>query len=441
MSSATIGFQSDQRLSTLEVLTIHLQHGKSRRPSESPPSDLSLSTTAASERRPRPAILPNPCPPTTTSKHITIIHHTSSLPTLPRTPSSIMSTQKQSSLITSGLLVVSVIFPLLAFASIILRWKSRRVSKQNFGSDDWSILISWITTFALSVHVWVFTPMIGIDYYSNPSSVSKSLQCLFLASALVQIPLASVKISILLFYRRIFSVGIFKRIVIVVAGLIACWGIIIFVLMLNMYDNITTAWGKSTGSPRYDPAKFGYAQVGSSIALDVLVLCLPLPLVSRLHLEWKRKVAVALIFCLGFVCVIAATARFIVLHRSLHLVLESSGNSAVHLQSQNFILMIIEPNISVVAACLPCYGPLVKGGRSQMSLINSVRSMFSLRSRQDYAQYGSGRSEGNSATESQIELRKGRMQANYVAERFSDEGGEVQQGGINVTRNVQVVRS
>lgn len=43
--------------------------------------------------------------------------------------------------------------------------------------------------------------------------------------------------------------------------------------------------------------------------------------------------------------------------------------------------MLIEPNCSIIAACLPCYGPLFAKGRSPESLVRSVRSVFSLRSK------------------------------------------------------------
>jgi hypothetical protein len=43
----------------------------------------------------------------------------------------------------------------------------------------------------------------------------------------------------------------------------------------------------------------GLAQVGTSIALDVIVLTLPLPVIYRLNMKRTRKIAVALIFWLG----------------------------------------------------------------------------------------------------------------------------------------------
>ena len=42
--------------------------------------------------------------------------------------------------------------------------------------------------------------------------------------------------------------------------------------------------------------------------------------------------------------------------------------------------MIIEPNASIIAGCLPCYGPLFTGGRAPESVVRSARSVLSLRS-------------------------------------------------------------
>jgi hypothetical protein len=108
--------------------------------------------------------------------------------------------------------------------------------------------------------------------------------------------------------------------------------------------------------------------------------------------------------------------------------------------------MLIEPNCSVIAACLPCYGPLVRGGRSQLSLIHSVRSLFSLRSRASRGSTSNrGSEDARSPTESQIELKQSEGQSTVVVERYSDisesERGGMQAGRINVRSNVQVVRS
>lgn len=50
---------------------------------------------------------------------------------------------------------------------------------------------------------------------------------------------------------------------------------------------------------RYDAVALGTAQVGTSIALDVLILALPLPMIASLHMKTERKVAIGIIFWLG----------------------------------------------------------------------------------------------------------------------------------------------
>jgi hypothetical protein len=44
-----------------------------------------------------------------------------------------------------------------------------------------------------------------------------------------------------------------------------------------------------------------------------------------------------------------------------------------------YIFGTMEPNCSIIAACLPCYGPLCTGDRTAESLVTSVRSVMSIR--------------------------------------------------------------
>lgn len=43
--------------------------------------------------------------------------------------------------------------------------------------------------------------------------------------------------------------------------------------------------------------------------------------------------------------------------------------------------MILEPHCSIIAACLPCFGPLMRGGVAPEWMIRSARSFMSLASR------------------------------------------------------------
>lgn len=113
--------------------------------------------------------------------------------------------------------------------------------------------------------------------------------------------------------------------------------------------------------------------------------------------------------------------------------------------------MIVEPNCSIIAACLPCYGPLFRGGRKPESLVRSIRSLLSLRSQSstssnsNYFKFGEANitPQNVSATESQIELKNGaRSTANgeRLSYQIDEQQGDGRKGGANVTRGVEVIR-
>lgn len=53
------------------------------------------------------------------------------------------------------------------------------------------------------------------------------------------------------------------------------------------------------GTFRFDTVALGLAQVGTSIALDFVVLLFPLPVIWTLHMPPRRKIAIGMIFWLG----------------------------------------------------------------------------------------------------------------------------------------------
>ncbi|KAI1168863.1 hypothetical protein F5B18DRAFT_597041 [Nemania serpens] len=93
-------------------------------------------------------------------------------------------------------------------------------------------------------------------------------------------------------------------------------------------------------------------------------------------MERARKIAVALIFWLGGFCVVTAILRLVYLNKSIREI--SRDHSHLYLQSNIFIWKMIEPNVSILAANLPLYGPLLRGGRGPESIVRSVRSVLSL---------------------------------------------------------------
>lgn len=102
--------------------------------------------------------------------------------------------------------------------------------------------------------------------------------------------------------------------------------------------------------------------------------------------------------------------------------------------------MILEPNCSIIAACLPCFGPLVAGGRAPESLIRSVRSVLSIRSRSSRAGSDKSRSQNsndNASRESRSKKAPSDSQIELASVADDDEVWAKSQAGRNNTVNVQ----
>lgn len=113
----------------------------------------------------------------------------------------------------------------------------------------------------------------------------------------------------------------FKTVAWCAIGVVSVWTVVFFLLILLEIDPIS--FPLTDVALRYDSSALGLGQVSSSFALDLVVLCLPLPLIFRLNMKPERKIAVALIFWLGAFCVVAAIARMILLDQSIRSVVSS----------------------------------------------------------------------------------------------------------------------
>lgn len=178
------------------------------------------------------------------------------------------------------------------------------------------------------------------------------------------------KCSILLLYLRLFKIVSWIR--------WACWGLLACVIIycvssmiatIFQCDPIVKAFNKSLPGTCIDLAKFWYANAGFSIATDIIILLLPMPLVYQLEVPRAQKIALMAVFAIGIFVVVTSCLRV----TSLDLFATSPDNTY---DIANVMWTIIEPNVAVICACLPILRPLV------------VRLFPSLRSKSSANRYG-----------------------------------------------------
>ncbi|KAL9101691.1 MAG: hypothetical protein Q9163_003077 [Psora crenata] len=230
------------------------------------------------------------------------------------------SPESTESLVTGSLLVVTIVFPILATVAVILRFYARRIKSQPFRADDWTIVLSLVRSglhfsrhgqekteskqimcWASAIIIYVAGAIGGIDTTSmNPMAAARLFfKCLWILGLPLNISLASIKISVLLFYRRIFITPTFKRCADTMIVVLIGWAISTAIAQIFAGDPISSVWNPLAPHLRYNYNAFLLAVAGMSIIFDVMVLCFPLPMIKGMHLPTRRKFIVTGIFWLG----------------------------------------------------------------------------------------------------------------------------------------------
>ena len=109
------------------------------------------------------------------------------------------------------------------------------------------------------------------------------------------------KLSILLFYRRIFRGPMFEISVWILISIVVIWGISFFFATLLECVPIYQVWTTLYGQPRkcYEYLPMFYATAISNMIIDFLIIALPWPMIWRLQMPTRQKIAVGGIFTLG----------------------------------------------------------------------------------------------------------------------------------------------
>lgn len=137
---------------------------------------------------------------------------------------------------------------------------------------------------------------------SNISTLILS-QLFYVAQIFYKININMTKASILLLYLRIFIIKPFR---------VVCWvmlGIILSYMTASVFVSIfqcaplPRAWDKSIPGTCISITMNWYANAGFSIATDVIILLMPMPIIYSLRLQRNQKVGLMVVFALGILWV------------------------------------------------------------------------------------------------------------------------------------------
>lgn len=123
---------------------------------------------------------------------------------------------------------------------------------------------------------------------------------LLYAINLIYVPTpATIKLSILLLYRRIFTGKLFTQINYSLGAILIIWCVVMEILGIINCLPINAYWDPSVNGKCLSFRDYSIGYAALNIFTDIAILILPMPMIWRLQLPTFQKVALTCNFLLG----------------------------------------------------------------------------------------------------------------------------------------------
>ncbi|KAL5336834.1 hypothetical protein BJX70DRAFT_260695 [Aspergillus crustosus] len=254
----------------------------------------------------------------------------------------------------------------LSITAVFLRAFARYKRRVSFGLDDHLCFLSVILLLGMLVELilWVEIGGNGSHQKDLSEETMKNFYKVFLANQFTYFVLSPViKISIVCFYRSVFTIKPFQWASFAINTLIAVWGAAIFLACALQCRPLNSYWDHSVNGTCFDSNKFIIVNQIFNVIMDFVILALPVPMIWNLQRAWQDKLALNGVFALGgFVC-FASIYRIVVLFWI-------DPADITYTVYQATLWTHIEPSIGLICSCLP----IIRGLFPKLKLAGSRKT-------------------------------------------------------------------
>ncbi|KAL5120160.1 hypothetical protein ACEQ8H_001986 [Pleosporales sp. CAS-2024a] len=246
----------------------------------------------------------------------------------------------------------------LGFVCVLLRFFSRIKYVRMVGLEDYFIVISMIFS------IFTSTCLIQGARYGNGRHLINVpfengyhvLKYLFFSIIAYHTSLMLTKLSILLQYRRIFTLKGSRRPIYIVMGICTACGVTAIVTAIFTCVPVRAYWdiAQRPFAKCVNQDAMYHANAALNITTDLLVAALPVRQIWKLQIAMRQKIALLILLTLGWFVVIISVIRLYFLILVAHHPADQtwySGPAAYW--------SAMETNLAIVCACTPALKPLV----------------------------------------------------------------------------------
>ncbi|KAI1364770.1 hypothetical protein F5Y08DRAFT_328499 [Xylaria arbuscula] len=233
---------------------------------------------------------------------------------------------------------------------------SRQRSGGRLGADDHTIIVSLAFAMATDVlTVWACYNGYGKHAATlTENQRYEAFRAFYLTQITYKTSINLTKSSVLLLYLRIFKgVKWFRRACFITLAFVAIYCVAVVVATIFQCIPVAAAFDKTiTDKVCINNGHFWFANVGFSIASDIIILIMPMPLVYSLQIPRVQKAALFFVFALGVFVVITSCLRATTLN------LQAKSRDPLY-DVASTMWTTIEMSVALICACLPQIRPLI----------------------------------------------------------------------------------
>ncbi|KAM0806082.1 hypothetical protein BDR22DRAFT_786932, partial [Usnea florida] len=255
---------------------------------------------------------------------------------------------------------------------VAIRLYTRHFITRQLGLDDYLCILAYClcVTYAglllacgeylLGHHLWDIT----LPAYIRGKKLETYAEWVYLPLS------AAIKLSCLLFYRRIFGPSLLMR-RLIYAGIVFILATYIGLLLTSILGCLPVVkhWNPTVPGHCLPPGSTAYGSGALNVASDIFVVFLPLPALWHLNMRLSRRLKVMAVFGLGLIVVAMSITR---IAKTPLIFKETDSTWAL----SNFaIYAILEMDIGLICACLLAFPAFID--RYGPALMNRLRSYTS----------------------------------------------------------------
>lgn len=251
--------------------------------------------------------------------------------------------------------ILLVVSTLIVGARILSR---TLLTDWRLGWDDYTILMAFAGTAVFGSFVIETTHFgLGKHIWDVPMTTYSPHYLWWIMATFAACPASYyfVKISILLFYLRVFQLQAKLR-YIIYALMVYCtiyyW--VAFSTVIGLCNARNRQWDITVTMNCFAYGKLTFAIGGLDLVADAMILGFPIPMVVKLRISWPQRIYLLFVFLAGLIASIACAIR-------VAFAVQSRGTTdATYAQYRVVTLFCIEHYFALIAACMPTLGPFFK---------------------------------------------------------------------------------